>query len=93
MARGIKQTIPPRKREKWYYATEAARLLSVTTETVRLWRISGRIRAEIMPNGRWGFPESEIERLTQPIPREEYIRSLCDPGRDTSTRLKPDKKG
>ena len=66
------------KREKWYGATEAARMLGYkSTETLRLLRVRGKIRAEVMPNGRWGFPESEIIRLSQPIGREEYIKNLC----------------
>ena len=78
MARSVKQTIPERKLEKWYKATEAARMLGFkSTETLRLLRIQGKIRAEIMPNGRWGFPESEITRLTQPIGMEQYIKNLC----------------
>lgn len=55
----------PRKppKVKWYTPTEAARIIGRSTEWLRKKRESGDVYAEILENGRWGFPDFEVERL------------------------------
>jgi predicted site-specific integrase-resolvase len=72
-----RHTVQP-ARDRWYSATDTAKMLGYkSTEALRLLRVSGKIRAEIMPNGRWGFPETEINRLLHPVNMESYISNLC----------------
>ncbi|HIC96226.1 TPA: IS607 family transposase, partial [Candidatus Bipolaricaulota bacterium] len=48
---------------KLYYAAEAARMLGVTPQTLRLWVRQGKIKALKTPGGRYRYPLSEIRRL------------------------------
>ena len=49
-----------------YSVPEAARLLSVTPQTVLNWRERGWINVLKLPNGRYRIPADEIERLNRP---------------------------
>lgn len=50
--------------------TEAARLLSVTPQTLLNWKDRGWIWTQKLPNGRYLIPSSEIERLTKTQPAQ-----------------------
>ena len=47
---------------RWVSTAEAARLLGVTTNTVRRWILQGKIRGKKII-GRWKIPAEEIDRL------------------------------
>jgi predicted site-specific integrase-resolvase len=44
--------------------SDAARKFGVATTTIHVWRRRGHILAVKLPNGRYGIPQSEIERLS-----------------------------
>jgi predicted site-specific integrase-resolvase len=44
--------------------SDAARQIGVATSTIHVWRRRGQILAVELPNGRYGIPQSEIERLS-----------------------------
>ena len=49
-----------------YSVPEAARLLSVTPQTLLNWKERGWIITQKLPNGRYRIPAGEIERLNRP---------------------------
>jgi putative resolvase len=49
--------------EKLYAPCEAAKMLGVTTKTLKLWEKAGKIRCVRTPGGHRRIPESEIHRL------------------------------
>jgi predicted site-specific integrase-resolvase len=51
--------------------SEAARRIGISTPTLHAWRKLGRILMVGLPNGRYGVPVSEIERLQQRLNGEE----------------------
>jgi len=50
--------------EKYYALSEAAKILSVSTKTIRVWDNEGKINAIRTPGNQRRIPESEILRLT-----------------------------
>jgi len=50
--------------EKFYTLSEAAKILSVTTQTIRAWDKNGKIKTIRTPGNQRRLPESEILRLT-----------------------------
>lgn len=57
---------------KWMTATEAAAEIGKSIEWLRKMRIKGEVYCELLDNGRWGFPEFEVERLKLRTPRKIY---------------------
>ena len=55
-----------------YVSTEkAAKLLLVTSETIRRWCVTGKLRGAIRPGGsHYKIPMSEIERMLEPVAEE-----------------------
>ena len=49
---------------------ELAAVMKVSRSTIYRWLAAGRIRAgQVMPRGRWYFPQSEVERLKDGLKR------------------------
>lgn len=67
MARPKREPIRP-PRVKWLTAKEAAMVIGKSTEWLRLKRNAGEVYAEILDNGRWGYPDFEVERLSLRTP-------------------------
>lgn len=49
--------------ENLYAPCKAAKMLGVTTKTLKLWEKAGKIRCVRTPGGHRRIPESEIRRL------------------------------
>lgn len=49
-----------------YSVPEAAKLLSVTPQTILNWKERGWINVLKLPNGRYKIPANEIDRLSRP---------------------------
>lgn len=51
----------------WLTPTAAAELLGISTERIRQLRLQGKLRGELMPNGRYKILRSDVERRMTPI--------------------------
>jgi len=47
-----------------YKLPQAAAILGVTPQTIKLWHKAGKITLVQLPRGHWRVPESEVIRLT-----------------------------
>ena len=64
--------------EKYYSLSEAAKILSVTTKTLRVWDNTGKITAIRTPGNQRRISESEILRLTGHLEVNEERKSYTD---------------
>ena len=64
--------------EKFYSLSEAAKILSVTTKTLRAWDNSGKIITIRTPGNQRRIPESEILRLTGHSKVSEHEVKIAD---------------
>ena len=52
---------------------EAAKLLTVTKETIRRWDREGKIHCIRLPNGYRRVPQSEIDRITRGVKTQDGV--------------------
>lgn len=75
---------------KYYTAAEAARLLGVKPQTLRLWVRQGKIKALKTAGGRYRYPLSEIKRLLRGSPQDQGGTRAILYGRVSSADQKDD---
>ena len=66
---------------------EAAKLLNVSTDTLKRWIKKGQIRAIQTIGGHHRIPRSEIERLTSVAPADDHEPPGCEPPKTLKPRV------
>ena len=57
----------------------AARLLGVSSDTLRRWARAGKVRHVLLPSGRMRFYAEDIEALLEPVEVGEDLGPFGDP--------------